>query len=72
MLVLSIILIILTALYFYFKNVNTFWIKRGVKQGSPKIIVGHSWGVLSRQYSLAEMVEYVYKMCPNTRYARRN
>ncbi|KAJ3645281.1 hypothetical protein Zmor_022947 [Zophobas morio] len=54
--------------YWFLIRPHKFWTGKGVPQGTPRFILGDTWGTLGKQ-SPAEMIEMVYKMCPNTRYS---
>ncbi|XP_063916065.1 cytochrome P450 9e2-like [Zophobas morio] len=58
-----------TFCYWLLKRPHKYWIEKGVKQGSPKFIFGDGWEQMIQRQSFSEMVEMVYKMCPNTRYS---
>ncbi|RZC35461.1 p450 domain containing protein, partial [Asbolus verrucosus] len=48
---------------------HKYWVKRGVRQGTPVFVLGDNWGTVLRKQSFAEMVEMVYNMWPNARYS---
>ena len=56
--------------YWFLIRPHKFWTRKGVPQGTPRFILGDTWGTLGKQ-SPAEMIEMVYKMCPNTRWVKK-
>lgn len=62
---LIIFIIILTLLSFFYKRLsekNKYWIKKGVKQGSPVIIFGDKARTVTHSQSLSEMVQKLYNL----------
>ncbi|XP_063915540.1 cytochrome P450 9e2-like [Zophobas morio] len=45
-----------------------YWLERGVKPRTSGFLLGDNLGIFLGRQSLVEMVEVVYKSCPNTRY----
>nr|XP_015838024.1 PREDICTED: cytochrome P450 9e2-like [Tribolium castaneum] len=59
---------LLYALYIRLKKKNEYWIKKGVKQGSPVLIFGDKWRAIAHNESLADMVQKIYNVGPGDRY----
>ncbi|KAJ3645265.1 hypothetical protein Zmor_022934 [Zophobas morio] len=55
--------------YWFLIRPHKYWVKKGVKQGSPTFIFGDSWAQTMQKQSFSEMIEMIYNMCPNTRYS---
>ncbi|XP_063916162.1 cytochrome P450 9e2-like [Zophobas morio] len=48
---------------------HRYWLRKGVKQGTPGFIFGDNWGTVLRKQSFADMMAMVYNVSPNTRYS---
>lgn len=57
--------IILTVLSFFYKRLsekNKYWLRKGVKQGSPTIIFGDKARTVTHSQPLSEMVQKLYNL----------
>ncbi|KAJ3645276.1 hypothetical protein Zmor_022942 [Zophobas morio] len=55
--------------YWLLTRPHKYWLQKGVRQGTPRFVLGDNGGMVLGKQSFAEMVEMVYNTCPNTRYS---
>ncbi|XP_063917767.1 cytochrome P450 9e2-like isoform X1 [Zophobas morio] len=57
-----------TIIFIRLKQKNKYWIRKGVKQGSPVPLFGDKWRAIAHNQSLADMVQKIYNVGEDDRY----
>lgn len=57
----------LTLGYYYLKNVNKYWIKKGVRQADPMLFFGNGFDTMTGRNSMAESMGNLYENVSKSR-----